>query len=168
MKQKRSGSLLEPTQLAILAALGRGSATAKQLAAALPELSRPTLYRRLKQLERAGLIRVETTRPVRGALERTWALAVETPQGPRAPQDPPLDVVTRVFTAFVAAPLSATATGRSARSTRALTRAEATRIHVTPAELEALRVEFDRLLRSYRAPAPGRRAVHVSLFTTPA
>ncbi len=167
MRTKITGALLDPAQLTILAALGREPATANQLAEALPELSRPTLYRRLKQLERAGLIRVSATRPVRGALERTWALAVDAParRDVPAPEEPSLDAAARVFTAFVAAPLCRESPGRSAR---ALIRADASRIYVTPAELAALRVEFERLLRSYRAPAPGRRAVNVSLFTTPA
>ncbi|MFD0347930.1 winged helix-turn-helix domain-containing protein [Kitasatospora aburaviensis] len=76
-------ALADPLRLAILGALGSarsqpgpggGSLTAKELAAALAE-PQTKLYRHIKQLEKAGLIRVAGTRLVSGIVESRYAVA---------------------------------------------------------------------------------------------
>lgn len=67
--------LLHPQRMAILRALGTDSRTAKELAAILPTLPQATLYRHLTALVQAGLVEVVAQTQVRGAVERTYAMA---------------------------------------------------------------------------------------------
>ncbi|MEV6978678.1 helix-turn-helix domain-containing protein [Kitasatospora sp. NPDC093806] len=74
-------ALADPLRLAILdalmAAAASGPLTAKEIAAALDE-PQTKLYRHIKQLEKAGLIRVAGTRLVSGIVESRYAPAQET------------------------------------------------------------------------------------------
>ncbi|MFJ9946957.1 ArsR/SmtB family transcription factor [Kitasatospora sp. NPDC091207] len=74
-------ALADPLRLSILGALmaatGGGPLTAKEIAAALGE-PQTKLYRHIKQLEKAGLIRVAGTRLVSGIVESRYAAAQES------------------------------------------------------------------------------------------
>ncbi|MFB7377529.1 ArsR/SmtB family transcription factor [Kitasatospora purpeofusca] len=74
-------ALADPLRLAILdvlmAAVGTGPLTAKEIAAALDE-PQTKLYRHIKQLEKAGLIRVAGTRLVSGIVESRYSPAQES------------------------------------------------------------------------------------------
>ncbi|MFE6751346.1 ArsR/SmtB family transcription factor [Kitasatospora purpeofusca] len=74
-------ALADPLRLAILdvlmAAAGTGPLTAKEIAAALDE-PQTKLYRHIKQLEKAGLIRVAGTRLVSGIVESRYSPAQES------------------------------------------------------------------------------------------
>ncbi|MFJ4093759.1 ArsR/SmtB family transcription factor [Kitasatospora sp. NPDC089913] len=74
-------ALADPLRLAILdvlmAAAGTGPLTAKEIAAALDE-PQTKLYRHIKQLEKAGLIRVAGTRLVSGIVESRYGPAQES------------------------------------------------------------------------------------------
>ncbi|MFJ3790392.1 ArsR/SmtB family transcription factor [Kitasatospora sp. NPDC090091] len=79
-------ALADPLRLAILGALSSarsqpgpdgGSLTVKEIAAALAE-PQTKLYRHIKQLEKAGLIRVAGTRLVSGIVESRYAVAHES------------------------------------------------------------------------------------------
>jgi DNA-binding transcriptional ArsR family regulator len=72
---EKADVLLHPQRMAILRELGSASRTAKQLAAALPSLPQATLYRHLNAMLDAGLIEVVEQTQVRGAVERTYAMA---------------------------------------------------------------------------------------------
>jgi DNA-binding transcriptional ArsR family regulator len=64
-------TLADPLRMRIVEVLRREAATAKQVALALGE--RPSrLYHHVAALERAGLVRVVGTRPVRGAVEKYY------------------------------------------------------------------------------------------------
>ncbi|WP_406113382.1 ArsR/SmtB family transcription factor [Kitasatospora purpeofusca] len=74
-------ALADPLRLAILdvlvAAAGTGPLAAKEIAAALDE-PQTKLYRHIKQLEKAGLIRVAGTRLVSGIVESRYSPAQES------------------------------------------------------------------------------------------
>ncbi|MFE2107125.1 ArsR/SmtB family transcription factor [Kitasatospora sp. NPDC059463] len=74
-------ALADPLRLAILdvlmAALASGPLTAKEIAAALDE-PQTKLYRHIKQLEKAGLVRVAGTRLVSGIVESRYAPAQDS------------------------------------------------------------------------------------------
>lgn len=53
----------------------RKSATAKELSAAFEDIPQATLYRNLKQMQQAGILKVVGETPVRGTVERTYAVA---------------------------------------------------------------------------------------------
>ena len=69
--------LLHPLRLRIVQALVGQSMTAGELHDNLGDTPPATLYRHLKQLETGGLITVIDERPVRGVVERTYAVVSE-------------------------------------------------------------------------------------------
>jgi DNA-binding transcriptional ArsR family regulator len=66
---------MHPVRLRLLAALARRELTARQLSAIFPDLPQATLYHHLSTLTRAGLLRVVSERPVRGAVEKRYTIA---------------------------------------------------------------------------------------------
>lgn len=100
--------LLHPVRLRIVQLfLGGGTLNTSQIAALLPEVSQATLYRHVRSLAKAGILTVTAERQVRGALERTYGLELESSDV--APED--LAAMTdedhrRAFMGFVAALLS--------------------------------------------------------------
>ena len=60
--------------------------TVNEIAAALSDVPRPSLYRHMNVLLEAGCIEVVAQKSVRGAVERTYAL-VEKPMGDPGPED---------------------------------------------------------------------------------
>lgn len=71
--------ILHPIRLRIILALARGRPlTAQELGAALLDVPQATLYRHLNRLHRAGVLSVVEERPVRGAVERVYALREES------------------------------------------------------------------------------------------
>lgn len=76
--------VLNPVRLRVLQRIRlEGECTAKDIAAALEDVPRATVYRQVKALEEGGAIRVERTRHVRGAVEKAYALSerLSAPRG---------------------------------------------------------------------------------------
>ena len=71
----RADLLLHPVRLRIVTEISGQVATARQLRQALPDLPQTTLYRHLHALVRAGILQVVQEKPVRGTVERTYALS---------------------------------------------------------------------------------------------
>lgn len=69
--------VLHPVRLRLILELAKGECTVDDLHAAIPQVSRPTLYRHLKRLEAGGLVRVVGQRAVRGTVEKSYALVPE-------------------------------------------------------------------------------------------
>lgn len=68
--------VLHPVRLRVLQHLrAAGEATAKEIAAAMEDVSRATAYRHVKALEEGGAIEVARKRRVRGAIEKAYALS---------------------------------------------------------------------------------------------
>jgi DNA-binding transcriptional ArsR family regulator len=74
----RADLILHPVRMRLLIALARRQLTARQLSALLPDVPQATLYHHLGLLTRAGLLHVVSARPVRGTLEKRYALADDT------------------------------------------------------------------------------------------
>jgi DNA-binding transcriptional ArsR family regulator len=74
----RADLILHPVRMRLLVALARRQLTAGQLSARLPDVPQATLYHHLGLLTRAGLLHVVSERPVRGTLEKRYALADDT------------------------------------------------------------------------------------------
>ncbi|HEU0027724.1 MAG TPA: helix-turn-helix domain-containing protein [Ktedonobacterales bacterium] len=66
--------LLHPVRMRIVVALAGRALTPSQLRAELADVPQATLYQHLGKLTRAGALRVVEERPVRGAVERVYAL----------------------------------------------------------------------------------------------
>src|SRR5690349_5071480 len=70
----RSHLILHPLRLRLLQTLAGRQLTASALGAALPEVPQATLYRHLKALVEGEVLEIVAERPVRGAVERVYAL----------------------------------------------------------------------------------------------
>ena len=75
MATSRADLILHPVRMRLLVALARRQLTAAQLSELLPDVPQATLYHHLGILTRAGLLRVVSERPVRGTVEKLYALA---------------------------------------------------------------------------------------------
>ena len=74
MSQSIVDLILHPIRMRILMALAGRQASAGQLAKTLPDVPQATLYRHLKSLAEGGVVRVVAENPVRGTLEKIYAL----------------------------------------------------------------------------------------------
>lgn len=77
MDSKVIEGLLNPVRIRIVLYLLRhGSFTTKALAAALPDIPHASLYRHVKRLSEYGIIEVNNTTQIRGALEKEYTLVL--------------------------------------------------------------------------------------------
>ena len=74
MAGSRADLILHPVRMRLLVALARRELTARQLSALLPDVPQATLYHHLGILTRAGLLRVVSEHPVRGTVEKVYAI----------------------------------------------------------------------------------------------
>lgn len=107
MATSRANLIVHPVRLRLLVALARRQLTARQLSELLPDVPAATLYHHLGVLTRAGLLRVVSERPIRGAVEKLYTIAddhvtLSPEELARAPREDHL----RYFTIFVATLLS--------------------------------------------------------------
>ncbi len=76
MKDNKSDAIFHPVRIRIVQALfGKRALTAQQLVQVVEGTSIATLYRHLNRLVEAGILAVVEERPVRGTLEKVYALA---------------------------------------------------------------------------------------------
>ena len=156
--------LLHPIRLRILQAfLGNRALTTGQLAAELEDVPAASVYRHVARLVSAGVLAVTGERRVRGALERTYELAVTSALVDReelAALSP--EQHRQAFLAFVAA-LLADFDRYVARGDIDLSRDgvsyRITGLWLGDAELTALREGVDTLFRPYlhNGPTAGRK-----------
>jgi hypothetical protein len=101
---KRADLLLHPVRLRLLLAFANDRRlTSKQAAAALRDVPQATVYRQIERLHRGGALEVVAERRVRGAVERTFAIA--TGGGTLSPEElvkMPRDEQLGYFQAFLA------------------------------------------------------------------
>ncbi len=64
--------ILHPIRFRMLRVLNQHTLTPRQLSEHLPDVPPATLYRHLRQLLKAGLVRVAGERPVRGTVEKLY------------------------------------------------------------------------------------------------
>ncbi len=103
MATSRADMILHPVRLRLLATLARRQLTARQLSELLPDVPQATLYHHLGILTRAGLLRIVSERPVRGTVEKRYALADDyTMLSPADLAHVSRDDHLRYFTIFVA------------------------------------------------------------------
>lgn len=74
MLSEKASLFLHPVRMRILLAISGREMTPSQLQEALPDVPQATLYRQIKTLHKAGLLIVVDQYPVRGALEKVYAV----------------------------------------------------------------------------------------------
>ncbi len=67
--------IMHPVRMRIVATLAGRRLTTQQIGAALPDVSQATLYRHLSRLMKADVIEVIEQRPIRGVVEKVYAVA---------------------------------------------------------------------------------------------
>jgi len=75
MSKSKADLMFHPIRLRIITAISSQRMTAKDLAAAMPDIPQTTLYRHINALLAGGILLVTDETPVRGTVERTYALA---------------------------------------------------------------------------------------------
>ena len=95
-------AILHPVRMRIITALNGRQRTTAQLASALPDVPQATLYRHLKRLLNAGLVSVVDRRPVRGVLEKVYALSGSGVVSPESIARMTPDDWRRAFSAYTA------------------------------------------------------------------
>lgn len=99
--------LLHPVRLRIIQALAGRPMRPLELKEHLGDVSQASLYRHLGQLESGGLIEIVGERPVRGGVERTYAVVADAVAlGPAELEDADAEDHLRFFATFVGALLS--------------------------------------------------------------
>jgi DNA-binding transcriptional ArsR family regulator len=69
--------LIHPIRLRIVTTISDGRKTARQVAAAMPDVPQSSLYRHLNLLLEGGMLQVVEEIPVRGTVEKVYALVEE-------------------------------------------------------------------------------------------
>ncbi|MEO8611240.1 MAG: helix-turn-helix domain-containing protein [Chloroflexota bacterium] len=103
MPTTKADLILHPLRMRIIMTIVGKHMTAQQLATVLPDIAQATLYRHLNKLANGGILAVVEERPVRGTLEKVYALNEQAAfLGAADLADFTKDDHMRYFTAFVA------------------------------------------------------------------
>ena len=74
MTSPKANLLLHPIRMRIIMEISGGRMAAKELSQAMPEVPQATLYRHIKALTEGGILCVVEENPVRGTVERVYAI----------------------------------------------------------------------------------------------
>ncbi len=77
MALSKANTILHPIRLRILMTIENRQMTPQQIAAALPDVPQASLYRHIGTLRSAGILKVVAEKPVRGVVEKVYALPAE-------------------------------------------------------------------------------------------
>ncbi len=80
MAETGADVILHPVRMRIISTLFRRQLTTQQIGLALPEVAQATLYRHLRRLVQARVVAVVAQLPVRGVMEKVYALAEDSVQ----------------------------------------------------------------------------------------
>jgi DNA-binding transcriptional ArsR family regulator len=162
--------LLHPVRMRIVVALaGRGPSTVREISTRMTDVPPATLYRHVRVLAQSGIATVVGERPVRGAVERTYALVPD-----RAGLTPPqlasaaADQRMQAFTTFIGSLLADfAAVNRRGGAAAAETAWFVTPLDLTDEQFAAFGAELQALLQRAMATPPspdGRRRTLASVL----
>jgi|SRR5579871_4980653 len=75
MASKQAEAIVHPVRLRILMDVAGRERTPYEIGRALPDISQASLYRHIKRLVEAGVLKIVRETPVRGATEKVYSLA---------------------------------------------------------------------------------------------
>ncbi len=78
MAETGADVILHPVRMRIISTLYKRQLTTQQIGLALPEVAQATLYRHLSRLVKVGVVAVAAQRPVRGVIEKVYALSEDS------------------------------------------------------------------------------------------
>lgn len=157
-------ALMHPLRWRIIQQLAGGPSTAGELNTKLTDVAPATLYRHLQALLTADLIAVTDEKPIRGAVEKTYALAGllddsdPSPESRRNQAALVLGLLQADILAYLKTPLDPDPAGLT------LTRTE---IYATPQELDELNKVLTEALTPLLHPHEGATPHHLGLIMTP-
>ena len=103
----KADALMHPVRLRLMMALAGREMTTQQLADKLPDVAKASLYRHIRQLCEAGAVRAVRETPIRGALEKVYAMQMEAARlSPQEVADIGVEEHARYFSAFIASLLA--------------------------------------------------------------
>lgn len=153
----------------------RKTATAKQLAKTLTDISQASLYRHLGKMVKNGVLRIAEERPVRAVVEKVYAIDMDAAQDiPRLLEENRGDVYMSLFVQFSAALMREFADYAVRDDINILKDGSGFStgpIAVNLEELEALMIKIGELTAPYRtteqAAKPGRKMHSLAIIITP-
>lgn len=93
--------MMHPVRMRIITVVAGREQTASQIAQSMPDVAQATLYRHIKVLEKGGILEIVAENPIRGTVEKVYALV----QGGELHQDNVDDLTKddhlRYFTTFM-------------------------------------------------------------------
>jgi len=98
MPGAKADLILHPIRMQIIAAISTYRATAKELGEAMPEVPQTTLYRHINALVEGGILKIVEENPIRGTVERVYALAAPPTLAPEDLQGMTKQDYEQVFT----------------------------------------------------------------------
>ncbi len=161
--------LLHPVRLRIVQSLLGRQLTPQEIRAQLYDVPQATLYRHINQLAQGGLLEIVDQRPVRGGVERTYAVVEEKVSlGQEDLEGATPDELFRHFATFVGTLLTDYAAYLATSDLDLAADRVGFRqvpIWLTAEELDEMTAEMGRAVRARlrNQPSPGRRR---RLFTT--
>ena len=166
----RDEALLHPVRMRIVQILASsGPCTARLIDEALSDVPQTTLYRHLGRLVEVGLLDVISERPVRGSVEKTYALAGSTDSPTQTAADATAEDHFRAFLSVVAVQLGSVSRYLD-QGAQDLVRDgvtwQAAPAWLSDDELAELQVIFRDALS--RPASPNRRLRLIALSTLPA
>jgi AcrR family transcriptional regulator len=165
--------IVHPVRFRIILALTGRELTTQEIAAAIPDASTASLYRHVRALVEGGVLRVTAETPVRGTVERRYAVNEDSLQMRESDHEGmEAEDYLRLFRAFMDSLLdqfrmllSVVPAGTHPRGIALTTEA----MDMTREECSALLREFHRLSSEAdaRPPGPGRHRFYVSHIVIP-
>lgn len=160
-----SDVVLHPVRLRVIQALGGRELTTGQIRDLLPDVAQATLYRHVAALVEAGFVQVVAERPVRGAVERTYALGERMAHAGReeleSMADAQLKAAFLMFLSSLGENFDRLLESNEPEWRDYLGFGTGV-IHLDSDDLVAFQEGFDKLLAPYRDEAPGKRRVALS------
>ena len=171
---KSKGDLiLHPVRIRIIQALLPRPLTTRDLAKVMPDVPPATLYRHLKLLVQGDVVSVVAESPVRGAVERTYAVSLsQAAISPEELSSLDRDGHMHLFLAFIASVIDGFERyidrGHVDYAADGASYTQAT-IYLSEEELRELRAESAAITQKAMAlgPGPGRRPMIVSSIVVP-
>ncbi len=102
MAETGADVILHPVRMRIISTLYKRHLTTQQIGLALPEVAQATLYRHLRRLVQAEVVVVARQRPVRGVMEKVYAISEDSARLRFDPREMGREEWERGFAAYTA------------------------------------------------------------------
>jgi DNA-binding transcriptional ArsR family regulator len=166
MPREKADLILNPIRLRILTSISSYRLTAKEIAKDLPDIPQTTLYRHIHTLIEGGLVRVVEERPIRGTIERVFALTAPPSLTPEDLRDMSRQKCEQAFTLFLSSLMSDAQQYLNTKPNRAKINPMEDGVQISTVKLFLDEAEFQRMNSAVQAlmlqaaqnqPRAGRR-----------